>query len=94
MFTHVVLFKVKEEKDVKFVFDRLKSMEGKISELKYLEVGYDLLKTERSFDITLITRFLSKEDMKKYQVSSYHQNEVLAKIKPYIEKSVACDYED
>lgn len=94
MFKHIVLFKTKKQEDAQFVFDRLRSMEGKIKELKYLEVGIDELHTERSFDVTLITGFDSKEDMDIYQVSDYHQNEVLAKIKPLIEKSIACDYNE
>lgn len=92
MFTHIVMFKTVSEKDAEFVAERLRSMDGKIPELKYIEVGVDTLKTERSFDVTLITRFASKEDMDTYQVSDYHQNEVIKKIKPVIVKSVACDY--
>lgn len=94
MFTHVVLFKLKEKtKDnVAFVANTLKAMEGKIAELKGLEVGIDELNTERSFDVCLITRFNSVDDMNSYQVHPYHVNEVLNKIKPYIEVSRVADY--
>lgn len=93
MFTHIVLFKTENKKDAEFVYERLSSMEGKIPQLRYLEVGLDELNTERSFDVTLITRFDNKEDMDIYQDSDYHQKEVLKKIKPVIIKSIACDYE-
>ena len=73
MFKHIVLFKTKKQEDAQFVFDRLRSMEGKIKELKYLEVGIDELHTERSFDVTLITGFDSKEDMDIYQVSTVNE---------------------
>lgn len=92
MFTHIVMFKFKDKNFVEEAKNILLSMEGKIDELKYLEVGADVLDTERSFHIVLITKFDSKEDMDKYQVSEYHVNHVLKKLKPMIEKSVAVDY--
>ncbi|MFR1708982.1 MAG: Dabb family protein [Clostridium sp.] len=94
MFTHVVLFKLKEntEDNVTFAANTLKAMEGKIAQLKGLEVGIDELNTERSFDVCLITRFNSINDMNDYQVHPYHVNEVLNKIKPYIEVSKVADY--
>jgi hypothetical protein len=67
-------------------------MKGKISELKEIEVGIDVLHTERSYDLSLITKFNSKEDMDAYQVHSYHVNEVLKYIKPMIKQSAAVDY--
>lgn len=94
MYTHVVLFKLKEckKENIDFVAGTLKSMEGKIEQLKHIEVGVDELHTERSFDILLITKFTSFDDMNEYQVHDYHVNQVLAKIKPYIEVSKTVDY--
>ena len=94
MFTHVVLFKLSEptNENIKYVSDILKNMQGNIPQLKAVEVGIDELKSERSFEICLITRFNSLEEMKEYQVHPYHVNEVLAKIKPYIEVSKVADY--
>ncbi|MEG0307829.1 MAG: Dabb family protein [Clostridium sp.] len=94
MFNHIVLFKLKEanEANIEFVATTLKAMEGKIPELKGLEVGGDELRTDRSFDIALITRFESLEGMNNYQVHPYHVNEVLGKIKPYIDSSKVVDY--
>lgn len=93
MFVHTVLFKIKESEKINFVADTLSSMEGKIPELKYLEVGINTVDAERNFDVILYTKFDSREDMDKYQVSEYHQEKVLKLIKPFIEKSVAGDYE-
>lgn len=94
MFTHVVLFKLREptNENIKYLSDILKGMRGNIPQLKEVEVGIDELKSERSFDACLITRFDSLEDMQAYQVHPYHVNEVLAKIKPYIEVSKVADY--
>ncbi|MDU1412173.1 MAG: Dabb family protein [Clostridium sp.] len=94
MFTHIVLFKLKDNSkdNVEFVAQRLRSMEGKINELKDIEVGVDELHTERSFDVVLITRFNSLNDMNTYQCHPYHVNEVLAKIKPLMETSKVVDF--
>lgn len=94
MFIHVVMFKLKDssEDNVKKARDILMSMEGKIEELKYLEVGMDVLHTERSFDLILITKFHSKEDMDKYQVSEYHEGYVLKNLRPMLDGSKTVDY--
>lgn len=94
MFTHIVLFKLKDNS--KDNLDKAKnlllSMNGKIEYLRGLEVGADELHTERSYDIALITRFDSLDDMNAYQVHPYHVNEILANLKPMLESSKAIDY--
>lgn len=92
MFTHIVMFKLKDRQEAEKARDILLSMEGKIEELKYLEVGVDTIHSQRSYDIILITKFDSKEDMDKYQVSDYHVNYVLNNLKPMLAGSVAGDY--
>jgi hypothetical protein len=94
MFTHIVLFKLKEntKENVSFVANTLKSMEGKIPQLMDLEIGVDELHSDRSFDICLITRFTSVDEMNEYQMHPYHVNEVLSKIKSYIKVSKVADY--
>ncbi len=94
MFTHIVLFRLKDstKENMEKAKAILSSMEGKIEELKYLEVGVDIIRSERSYDIALITRFNSKEDMDGYQVSEYHVNHVIKDLKPLLESSVALDY--
>lgn len=53
MFTHIVLFKLKEPttENLKFVEKTLLSMNGMIKELKQLEVGVDVIKGDRSYDV-------------------------------------------
>lgn len=92
MFTHIVFFKLKNKEQVNEARSILLSMEGKIPQLKGLEVGVDVLHTERSYDLALVTRFDSLEDMNTYQVHEYHVNEVLKYLKPMIECSKAVDY--
>ncbi len=59
MFTHIVFFKLLEPNDenVKKAKEILEAMSGKIPQLKYLEVGADILHTGRSYDVALLTRF-------------------------------------
>jgi len=94
MFTHVVFFKLNDvtEGNVRKVASILEAIRGKIFEVKQIEVGIDLLHTDRSYDLSLITKFNSKEDMDAYQVHPYHVNEVLKYIKPMIKASVVVDY--
>lgn len=94
MFTHIVLFKLQEptKENIEKAKNLLLAMEGKIKELRYLEVGADVLHSERSYDLSLITKFDSYEDMQSYQVSEYHVNEVLKYLRPMLKASVAVDY--
>jgi hypothetical protein len=95
MFTHIVFFKFNEPKAQHAEAGKklLLAMEGKIPQLRQLEVGADLLHTGRSYDLALITRFDNQKDMDTYQVHPYHVNEVLAKLKPMLKDSAAVDYE-
>jgi len=93
MFTHIVFFKLKNKDQVTEAKNILLSMEGKIPQLKGLEVGVDLLHTERSYDLSLVARFDCLEDIKDYAVHEYHVNEVLKYLKPMLESSKIVDYE-
>ncbi|MCZ7401563.1 MAG: Dabb family protein [Candidatus Methanoperedens sp.] len=94
MITHVVLFKLKEasQKNVEKARDVLLGMKGKIPLLRHLEVGMDVLRSERSYDIALITRFDSMADLKAYQIHPIHL-EVAKYINSVKEASIAVDYE-
>jgi len=94
MINHIVLFKLKDasQKNVEKARDVLLGMRGKIPLLRDLEVGMDVLHSERSFDIALITRFDSMEDLKAYQIYPIHL-EVAKYINSVKETSIAVDYE-
>lgn len=94
MFTHIVLFKVKEptKENLEFLEETLLSMNGNINELKELEVGVDVIKSDRSYDIGIITRFDSKEDYLAYDVNEYHVEKVKKVIGPYLEGSKTLDF--
>lgn len=79
MFNHIVLFKLKD-----FQNDQLKAkardkicialqgLKERISELKYLEVGYNFELNSSSFDISLITRFDAQSDFLTYRDHPEH----------------------
>jgi hypothetical protein len=96
MITHIVFFKLLDPtpENLTAAREKLLSMQGNIPHLRALEVGVDQLRTARSFDLSLITRFDSWEDYKSYQAHPYHQSEVIPYIHQVAEKSVVVDYED
>lgn len=96
MFTHIVFFKLKDKspENVEKAANILRAMEGQISQLKELTVGKDVVHSARSFDIGIITKFNSHEEMDEYQVCPFHVNQVLAKLKPMLESSAAIDFEE
>ena len=95
MITHIVLFKLKEPtaENMEKARQLLLSMDGKVEQLRYLEVGVDLIRSERSADIALVTRFDSLEELQAYQVHPYHANEVAAYMRSVSSSVVAADYE-
>ena len=94
MFTHIVLFKVKEptKENLEFLQKTLLSMNGNIKELKQLEVGVDVIRSYRSYDIAIITRFDSKEDYLAYDVNEFHVDKVKKVIGHYLEGSKTIDF--
>ncbi len=94
MFTHIVLFKAKDptKENLEFLEKTFLSMKGNIEELKELEVGVDVIRSDRSYDIGIITRFDSKEDCLAYDVNEFHVEKVKKVIKPYIESSKSLDF--
>ncbi len=95
MIAHIVLFKLKEPtaENVALVRDKLLSMDGKVPMLLQLEVGVDVIRSERSYDVALYTRFASLEDLQAYQVHPYHAGEVVPVMKAHCASIVAADYE-
>ncbi len=94
MLTHIVLIRLKDksEESMQKMKAELLGLKGKIPCLKFIEVGTDIVHSERSFDVGLYTKFDSLKDMEEYQVHPAHLK-VLEYIKVAKESSVAIDYE-
>lgn len=94
MITHIICFKLKERSadHVQKTKEVLMSMQGKIQQLLHLEVGVDVLHSERSYDLVLITKFHSMKELDAYQIHPVHQ-EIVKYMKNVGETSVSVDFE-
>jgi hypothetical protein len=94
MLTHIVFFKLKERTPevIQKTKEVLLNMEGKIEQLLSIEVGADVVHSERSYDIALVTKFQSLADLAIYNAHPVHQ-EVIVYIGTVREASVSVDYE-
>lgn len=95
MIAHIVLFKLNESNtnNAAAVKDMLLSMNGTVPMLRHLEVGVDVIRSERSYDVALYTKFDSLADLQAYQVHPYHAGTVVPFMKANCAAIVAADYE-
>jgi heme-degrading monooxygenase HmoA len=94
MITHIVLFKLLHGTPEKAEEARqvLAGMAGKIPAVRHLEVGVDLTHSERSYDLALLVRFDSLDDLRAYQVHPVHV-EVLKYMQEVRQLAIVVDYE-
>jgi len=94
MLTHIVLIRLKDksEESLQKMKETLLGLQGQIPFLRFIEVGTDIIHSERSYDVALYTKFDTLKDMEAYQIHPAH-----VKVSEYIqsvkESSVAIDYE-
>ncbi len=95
MIKHIVCFKLKDnsEESCKKAAGVFQSMQGRVPQLRSIQVGIDFLHSPRSYDIILETTFDSKEDLEAYQNDPYHCETVKKYIHSVQETSIAVDYE-
>jgi len=94
MIKHIVMFKLAEKtpENLDQVITALKSLEGNIETLRFLEIGKDYSGSERSYDVVLTTHFDDKEGLKTYATHKNHLP-VVEKIRSLCSGSVVVDYE-
>jgi hypothetical protein len=68
-------------------------MSGKIPGIRHLEVGIDEVRSERSYDLALVTQFDSLADLKAYQEHPLHAGEVVPHLKTVCASIITVDYE-
>ncbi len=94
MLKHIVLYKLhdssKEERER--ITGLFRSMIGNVSQLRKLETGYDVLFSERSYDVALICEFDNMEELKAYKENPEHLK-VAVQIRAATKQSVSVDYE-
>jgi hypothetical protein len=95
MVTHVVLIKLKDRspEGVSTTAAVLESMRGRVPALGDLELGVDRGGDPRAYDIALVTRFASWDDLEAYRVDPHHKGVVLPHLAAAVESSVVVDYE-
>ncbi|WP_281951622.1 Dabb family protein [Nitrosophilus kaiyonis] len=92
MVKHIVFMKFPDFSLAKIAKEKLLSMKGNIEFLKDIEVGIDFSRSDRSYDLALVTIFETKEDLEKYRVHPYHQ-EIVKWLKANDTKTKVVDYE-
>lgn len=92
MLTHVVCFKFDDLQVAEEVKERLLSMAGKIPSLRNIEAGVDVLRSPRSYDVALITRFDDLAGLEAYAIHPVHL-EVVEFIKPRSRGAVSVDFQ-
>ena len=73
MIRHVVLMKFTDASDAPEAKTRLEALAAGIPQIRSLEVGLDVLHTEVSYDLWLITTHDSAETLGGYQAHPVHQ---------------------
>lgn len=94
MLTHIVFFKLQDPtaENMLALQQKLLTLRHNVPQVRDLEVGVDVLRSPRSFDVALIVRLDSLADLEGYQNDPYHQ-EVLAYVKSVISEAKAVDFE-
>ena len=94
MITHIVLFKLKDKSPEKIEEARrtLMSLKGKVPSLRHIEVGVDVMRKERSYELALTAKFDDLAGLQAYQVDPFHV-EVAKYISTVQDSVVAVDYE-
>lgn len=95
MVKHIVCFKLKDrsKESCEKAAELFRSMEGKVPQLKSIQVGVDFLHSPRSYDIILETTFENTDALNDYQNDPYHCDVVKRYIHGVQESSVSIDYE-
>ena len=95
MIRHIVLFELKDKsaENLMKTAEILKSMEGKVPQLRSISVGCDFLHSERSYDIGLIVDVDDRAALAAYQNDPYHCSVVKTHMHAVRSASVSLDYE-
>ncbi len=95
MIKHIIFFKFKPEAaeaDIVDLQQSLKALPNQIDDIVSFGCGRDVLHTDRSYDLALVSEFADLDALNRYQVHPDHQA-VVAKVKRLASSVVAVDYE-
>lgn len=92
MINHIVLFKLRDPEEAGELVRRLRELPGQIPHVRHLEAGADVTRGDRSFDVALVSRFASPEDLDAYRDHPDHVR-LVRWIGEVTTERVAVDYE-
>lgn len=92
MVTHMVLFKFDNLEIAEQAKEKLLSMKGQVASLIDIEAGVDFTRSERSFELGLITHHKTREDLKAYASDPVHL-EVAGFIRQHMSGAASADFE-
>ena len=94
MIRHIVLFRIKDEfkGEIPQLVKNFEGMAGRIEGMLELQAGADILHSERSYDLALITVFQDRAAFDAYQTHPVHLP-VKKRMHEVRSASVACDFE-
>jgi lambda repressor-like predicted transcriptional regulator len=99
MIKHIVLWKLKEQHNGKTkdtlaneMTSRLLELKKLIPEIKFMEVGRNVIYPERNHDLVLVSEFNSFDDLELYANHPEHLK-VVAFVKEIVTSRAAIDYE-
>jgi len=95
MITHIVLFKFKPEAteaEIQKLAEGLGGLPQLIEEIREFRFGADVVGSERSYDLGLVSSFEDLDALQRYNVHPEHQK-VVAQVKAIASNVVAVDFE-
>jgi len=94
MITHIALFKLvhTNAETVEEARKALAGLAGKIPQVRHFEVGANILESYRSYDVALLAKFDSLEDLQAYQQHPAYV-EVVKYLQGVRKSVVTVDYE-
>ena len=95
MIEHLVLFKFKEdvkEEELELLYQKFFQLKSDISAISDLSIGRNFSDRSKGFNVGLVVRFESKDDLMAYQKHPKHMELVDRDIKPRITDILAVDY--
>lgn len=95
MIKHLVLFRFREDAGsaaIDAIIAGLNGLPALIADIRSFQVGRDILRSERSYDLALVSDFVDLAALERYQVHPEHQK-VVALVKQAASSVVAVDYE-
>lgn len=75
MITHIVLFRLKDRSpgNIEKTAGILGGLKDKVPQIRSLDIGVDLLRSARSYDVSLTARFDTMADLQAYQTHPEHK---------------------